>query len=155
MGMVAAIQASDQSFVPDASTALASCAPGCRLDRLGVSALYAAAYGALGAGECAIDRSLQRQRLTFEDHARKTAQHHLDAAQLVDTAARPVHIQHTDRDAFDRSFILAELHAEAVSDMGALVLAQIDAEYADIRRNLWCVGAPGGAFRRLGQAPRE
>ena len=53
----------------------------------------------------------------LDDHARKAAQDHLDAAQEVDPTARAVDVAHPDGDALDGSRILPELFAESSPDV--------------------------------------
>ena len=68
----------------------------------------------------------------LDDHARKAAQDHLDAAQEVDPTARAVDVAHPNGDALDGSRILPELFAESSANVCALFLIETDSIDSDI-----------------------
>jgi len=81
-----------------------------------------------------VDGGVQRHVSTLDYYAGEPAEHHLHVAQLVDTTARPVHVGHTNADALDRCRELPELHAQLASNMGLLVVIEIDPDEAHVGR---------------------
>jgi len=80
----------------------------------------------------------------LDDHARKAAQDHLDAAQEVDPTARAVDVAHPDGDALDGARILPELFAESSPDVCPILCIKRDAVDSDIRGRQRCRGSTSG-----------
>ena len=76
------------------------------------------------------------------------AEHHLHVAHLVDSAARPIHVRHTDADALDRCRELPELHAELSSNIGLSIVIELDPDNAYVSRCTRRVRATALSFHR-------
>ena len=70
----------------------------------------------------------------LDHHAWKAAHNYLDAAQKIDTTARPVDVTYPHGDALDGTRILPELFAESSPDVCPVMLIKSDAVDSDIRR---------------------
>ena len=79
----------------------------------------------------------------MKDHARKADQDDLDSAHLIDAAAGPIHVLHTDANARDGSRELAKLHAQLSPDVRPVVLFELDSNHADVSRNQRRIPASG------------
>ena len=91
----------------------------------------------------------------LDDHARKAAQDHLDAAQEVDPTARAVDVAHPNGDALDGSRILPELFAESSPDVCPILHIKGDPVDSDIRGRQRCRGSTSGPFHWPGHLIRE
>lgn len=135
------------SFGPSAGTGSRSRPD---FDRLLTSAIQASAYSALRPNEGAADRGIERGVLRFVQHARKTAQDHFDPTDMINTAARAVHVLHTDADPLDRACKLSELHAQFLPDGRSLLLAEIGSQHTDMRWNQRYIRTAGLPLERFG-----
>src|SRR6185295_13518663 len=80
-------------------------------------ALHRTSYRSLRAGQGGVDGGTQRCVPALEYHAGQSAQNDLDAARLIDTAARTVHILQANADALDGALVFSEFDAELASDV--------------------------------------
>ena len=91
----------------------------------------------------------------LDDHARKAAQDHLDAAQEVDPTARAVDVVHPNGDALDGARILPELFAESSPDVCPILCIKRDPVDSDIRGRQRGRGSTSGPFHRPRHLIRE
>src|SRR5690606_35153858 len=91
----------------------------------------------------------------LDDHAGQAAQHHLDPAELVDSAPRTVDILEADAGAFHRGFELAQVAAELAPQVLAVGGIDLDAHGADERGCSIRRGGTDGPILRLAHLLRE
>src|SRR5689334_3151645 len=129
--------------------------PGHPFAGLHAPALQTSSYGALGAGEGAVDRSLERSISFFEDHARQAVEDHLDPTHLIDPAPRAVHVLDADADALDGRRELPELHAQLSPDVRAVVAVEFIPERPDVSGDARRNRSGGLSFERLRDPARK
>jgi hypothetical protein len=112
-------------------------------------------HGPLCRAEGTGERGSKQGSLMLDHDARKAAQNNLDAAQQVDTTARPVDIAHPDGDALDRTRILPEFFAESSPDVCPVIVVEGDSVNADVCGCCRGRRATSGPFDRPGHLIRE
>lgn len=86
----------------------------------------------------------------FENNTRESAQDHLDPAQLIDAATRPIDVLHTDTDTLNVAREFSELYSELSANIRLAVLTEIEAGNADMSWDQRGFGAAGYPFDGFG-----
>jgi hypothetical protein len=83
-----------------------------------------------------IDSALESGVLSSHDDARQSPEDHFDQAYFVGPTAWSVHVANTDADALDGPRELREFRTQLATDVGLVIVVELDAEHPHVDRRL-------------------
>ncbi len=132
-----------------------SSAPAAFLDGRHVPALQPPPQRPFHPGDRTIHHRLEGGSSLLVEHARQTAEDHLDPADVIDAAPRAIHVLQTNADALNRGRELSQPQAELPPDIGPVIRTQLDSAGSDVGGDQWGVDADGLPLHRSGYPIRE